>query len=134
MVRDYDMIRQALGYQTVHFQGDSTLVVHIKVFAESFLMCGCSGSYRAAQYATTFPEHVGHFVLDAVVPRGLVSRTDFIVQSSAAGISTDGYRTLWTRSNTTSSPSIGLSCVSMPFAATMIPAHSMLEAVVRFLP
>jgi hypothetical protein len=31
-----------------------------------------SGSFRAQQYAATFPERVGLFVLDAIVPHGLV--------------------------------------------------------------
>lgn len=31
-----------------------------------------SGSYRAAQYAATYPHRVGNFVLDAVAPYGLV--------------------------------------------------------------
>ncbi|KAK0247435.1 hypothetical protein LTS09_017415 [Friedmanniomyces endolithicus] len=53
VVQDYDAIRTALGYEKIHFLGVSY------------------GSYRAAQYAATFPERVGHFVLDAVVPHGL---------------------------------------------------------------
>ncbi|TKA75526.1 hypothetical protein B0A55_03525 [Friedmanniomyces simplex] len=52
VVQDYDGIRAALGYGKVHFLGASY------------------GSYRAAQYASTFPERVGHFALDAVVPHG----------------------------------------------------------------
>jgi pimeloyl-ACP methyl ester carboxylesterase len=32
-----------------------------------------SGSFRAAQYAATYPDRVGNFVLDAVTPHGRVS-------------------------------------------------------------
>jgi hypothetical protein len=31
-----------------------------------------SGSFRAAQYAATFPERVQSFALDAVIPHGRV--------------------------------------------------------------
>ncbi|KAK5686207.1 hypothetical protein LTS10_002323 [Elasticomyces elasticus] len=50
VVQDYDLIRGALGYKRINFLGAST------------------GSYRAAQYAATFPSRVDKFVLDAVVP------------------------------------------------------------------
>ncbi|KPM41125.1 hypothetical protein AK830_g5432 [Neonectria ditissima] len=53
VVQDYEQIRQALGYKTIHFLG------------------GSYGSYRAQQYAFKFPDRVGHFVLDGVVPHGL---------------------------------------------------------------
>src|SRR5437764_540913 len=32
-----------------------------------------SGTFRAAKYASMFPEHVGRFILDAVTPHGRVS-------------------------------------------------------------
>ncbi|KAK5699834.1 hypothetical protein LTR97_005965 [Elasticomyces elasticus] len=53
VVQDYDLIRGALGYKRINFLGAST------------------GSYRAAQYAATFPSRVDKFVLDAVVPHGM---------------------------------------------------------------
>ncbi|KAK4912002.1 hypothetical protein LTR49_019472 [Elasticomyces elasticus] len=53
VVQDYDLIRGALGYKRINFLGAST------------------GSYRAAQYAATFPSRVHKFVLDAVVPHGM---------------------------------------------------------------
>ncbi|KAK4541861.1 hypothetical protein LTR36_007393 [Oleoguttula mirabilis] len=52
VTQDYERIRIALGYEKVHF------------LAASY------GTYRAAQYAATFPERVGNFALDAVVPHG----------------------------------------------------------------
>ncbi|KAK5118743.1 hypothetical protein LTR85_007949 [Meristemomyces frigidus] len=52
-VQDYDRVRIALGYEKIHFLGASY------------------GTYRAAQYAATFPERVGHFALDAVAPHGM---------------------------------------------------------------
>ncbi|RDW61639.1 hypothetical protein BP5796_11531 [Coleophoma crateriformis] len=52
VVQDYERIRQALGYAKIDFIGASY------------------GSFRAAQYAATFPAHVGRFVLDAVTPHG----------------------------------------------------------------
>ncbi|KAK1763255.1 hypothetical protein QBC33DRAFT_248438 [Phialemonium atrogriseum] len=52
VVRDYEEIRKALGYDKVHFLGESY------------------GSFRAQRYALAFPKRVGHFALDAVVPYG----------------------------------------------------------------
>ncbi|KAH8654995.1 hypothetical protein BGZ60DRAFT_546624 [Tricladium varicosporioides] len=52
VVQDYELVRQALGYERIHFLGDS------------------HGSFRAAQYAATFPDHAGNFALDAIVPHG----------------------------------------------------------------
>ncbi|KAJ5825954.1 hypothetical protein N7474_003092 [Penicillium riverlandense] len=52
VVQDYEEIRKALGYKKVHFLGESY------------------GSFRAQHYAHAFPERVGHFVLDAIVPCG----------------------------------------------------------------
>jgi pimeloyl-ACP methyl ester carboxylesterase len=34
-----------------------------------------SGTYEAAMYAKKYPENIGHFVLDAVLPGGIVSLT-----------------------------------------------------------
>lgn len=42
------------------------------------LLIVISGSYRAQAYAKAFPNKVGNFVLDAVVPQGLV-RDSFLV-------------------------------------------------------
>ncbi|KAH0846036.1 alpha/beta-hydrolase [Fonsecaea pedrosoi] len=53
VVQDYNQIRQALGYEKIHFIGASY------------------GSYRALQFAQTYPHSVGRFVLDAVVPHGV---------------------------------------------------------------
>ncbi|KAK3070243.1 hypothetical protein LTR53_010784 [Teratosphaeriaceae sp. CCFEE 6253] len=53
VVQDYDSIRSALGHDKIHFLGAST------------------GSFRASQYASTYPNRVGHFALNAVVPHGL---------------------------------------------------------------
>ncbi|KAI1412062.1 hypothetical protein F5Y13DRAFT_180412 [Hypoxylon sp. FL1857] len=52
-VQDYEQIRKALGYCKVHFLGESY------------------GTYRAQEYAFTFPNRVGHFALDAGVPYGM---------------------------------------------------------------
>ncbi|KAE9363001.1 hypothetical protein N431DRAFT_550765 [Stipitochalara longipes BDJ] len=52
VVQDYEMVRKALGYEKINFLGASY------------------GSFRAAQYAATYPERVGNFALDAVVPHG----------------------------------------------------------------
>ncbi|RFU28898.1 hypothetical protein B7463_g7452, partial [Scytalidium lignicola] len=52
VVRDYEQVRKALGYEKINFLGASY------------------GSFRAAQYAATFPERVDHFVLDSVTPHG----------------------------------------------------------------
>lgn len=48
--KDYEQIRIALGYEKVNFLGLSY------------------GTFRANQYAASYPERVGNFVLDAVVP------------------------------------------------------------------
>lgn len=42
-----------------------------------------SGSYRAAQYAASFPRHVGNFVLDAVIPHGRVGTLSIIYFKAA---------------------------------------------------
>ncbi|KAI1617240.1 hypothetical protein EDD36DRAFT_484980 [Exophiala viscosa] len=52
-VQDFESLRVALGYDKIHFLGCST------------------GSYRVAQYASQYPEHVGRFVLDAISPHGM---------------------------------------------------------------
>ncbi|KAF4628966.1 hypothetical protein G7Y89_g9180 [Cudoniella acicularis] len=54
VVQDYEQVRKSLGYQKVNFLGAS------------------HGSFRAMQYAATFPERVDRFVLDSVVPHGRV--------------------------------------------------------------
>lgn len=40
-----------------------------------------SGSFRALQYAHTYPDSVGRFILDAVVPHGVVSSRSLKFQS-----------------------------------------------------
>ncbi|KAK4969361.1 hypothetical protein LTR42_008628 [Elasticomyces elasticus] len=65
VVQDYDLIRGALGYKRINFLGAST------------------GSFRAAQYAATFPSRVDKFVLDAVVPHGMSTGVS-IVQTLTA--------------------------------------------------
>ncbi|KAF4637604.1 hypothetical protein G7Y89_g477 [Cudoniella acicularis] len=52
VVRDYEQVRKALGYEKINFLGASY------------------GSFRATQYAATFPERVDRFVLDSVAPHG----------------------------------------------------------------
>ncbi|KAH8811132.1 Alpha/Beta hydrolase protein [Xylogone sp. PMI_703] len=52
VVHDYEQVRKALGYEKVNFLGASY------------------GSFRAMQYAATFPERVDRFVLDSVTPHG----------------------------------------------------------------
>jgi pimeloyl-ACP methyl ester carboxylesterase len=32
-----------------------------------------SGTFRAAQYTATYPDRVGNFVLDSIIPHGMVS-------------------------------------------------------------
>lgn len=39
------------------------------------ILTRASGSYRAQHYAVKYPKHVGNFVLDAVVPPGMVRQT-----------------------------------------------------------
>ncbi|KAE8449055.1 hypothetical protein EG329_008643 [Mollisiaceae sp. DMI_Dod_QoI] len=53
VVQDYEQVRRALGYEKINFVGASY------------------GSFRAAQYAATFPHRVHRFVLDSVAPHGL---------------------------------------------------------------
>ncbi|KAK5186997.1 hypothetical protein LTR44_001004 [Exophiala sp. CCFEE 6388] len=52
-VQDFESLRVAVGYDEIHFLGCST------------------GSYRVAQYASQYPEHVGRFILDAISPHGM---------------------------------------------------------------
>ncbi|KAJ8131397.1 hypothetical protein O1611_g2229 [Lasiodiplodia mahajangana] len=52
VVQDFEQIRTALGYDKVSFIGLSY------------------GTYRAQQYAATFPSRVDKLVLDAIVPHG----------------------------------------------------------------
>ena len=40
------------------------------------LKWGISGSFRAAQYASTFPKRVGNFILDSITPHGIVCVLD----------------------------------------------------------
>ncbi|KAF7308005.1 hypothetical protein MKEN_01162200 [Mycena kentingensis (nom. inval.)] len=58
-VRDWDTIRAALGYDTLHHFGISY------------------GTYYGINYAATFPERAGRFALDAVFPTGM-SNADLI--------------------------------------------------------
>ncbi|KAJ7635348.1 hypothetical protein FB45DRAFT_911320 [Roridomyces roridus] len=52
VVQDWDSIRAALGYEKVHFAGVSY------------------GTFVSMEYVARFPERVGNFVLDAVIPHG----------------------------------------------------------------
>ncbi|KIW91189.1 uncharacterized protein Z519_08084 [Cladophialophora bantiana CBS 173.52] len=72
VVQDYNQIRQALGYDQVHFLGASY------------------GSYRALQFAHMYPDSVGRFVLDAVVPHG-VQAEDQIVAANRVLLRADAY-------------------------------------------
>ncbi|KAJ7837987.1 hypothetical protein B0H14DRAFT_2790225 [Mycena olivaceomarginata] len=65
VVQDWDRVRAALGYDTMHHFGISY------------------GTYYGALYAHTFPEHVGRFALDAVFTTG-VSNVDLISAQYAA--------------------------------------------------
>ncbi|MCJ1395709.1 hypothetical protein MMC18_008595 [Xylographa bjoerkii] len=53
VAHDYEQIRIALGYEKVNF------------LALSY------GTYRANQYAAYYPQRVGNFVFDAVIPHGI---------------------------------------------------------------
>ncbi|MCJ1401946.1 hypothetical protein MMC11_005163 [Xylographa trunciseda] len=53
VVQDYDRIRDALGYDKINFLGLSY------------------GTFRANQYAAYYPQRVGNFVLDAVIPHDI---------------------------------------------------------------
>ncbi|KAF7353939.1 hypothetical protein MVEN_01080200 [Mycena venus] len=53
VIQDWDAIRAALGYEKVHLVGVSY------------------GSFVGAAYAAKFPERVGNFILDAVLPHGM---------------------------------------------------------------
>ena len=55
---------------SLHWRFLVSTVENVKVH---FVDLDASGSYRAAQYAVTFPRHVGRFVLDAVAAHGRVS-------------------------------------------------------------
>ncbi|KAJ7063524.1 hypothetical protein C8F01DRAFT_1133353 [Mycena amicta] len=52
VIQDWDVLRAALGYERIHFMGVSY------------------GTFVSAAYVARFPEHVGHFVIDAVIPHG----------------------------------------------------------------
>ncbi|OQU95518.1 hypothetical protein CLAIMM_01707 [Cladophialophora immunda] len=76
VVQDYSQIRQALGYEKIHFLGASY------------------GSYRALQFAHAYPNSVGHFVLDAVVPHGVdpgQQAEDEIVAANRVLLRVDAY-------------------------------------------
>ncbi|KAL6241664.1 hypothetical protein RBB50_011446 [Rhinocladiella similis] len=76
VVQDYNQIRQALGYEKIHFLGASY------------------GSYRALQFAHAYPNSVGHFVLDAVVPHGVdpgQQAEDEIVAANRVLLRADAY-------------------------------------------
>ncbi|KAG0646648.1 hydrolase [Hyphodiscus hymeniophilus] len=69
VTQDFEMTRRALDYEKINFLGASY------------------GSFKAQQYAATFPERVGRFVLDAIVPHGLSfhqqAQDDIIAQNRA---------------------------------------------------
>ncbi|KAJ7121509.1 hypothetical protein C8R44DRAFT_786373 [Mycena epipterygia] len=65
VVQDWDRVRAALGYDTMHHFGISY------------------GTYYGAHYAAAFPEHVGRFALDAVFTSG-ISNVDLISAQYAA--------------------------------------------------
>ncbi|KAJ7628778.1 hypothetical protein FB45DRAFT_1059477 [Roridomyces roridus] len=52
-IQDMDTVRAALGYEIIHFDGVSY------------------GTFVAAAYVARFPERVGRFVIDAVIPHGM---------------------------------------------------------------
>jgi len=53
-VEDWNNLREALSYEKLHFLSVSY------------------GTIGASIYAKKFPRHVGRFVLDSILPRGLV--------------------------------------------------------------
>ncbi|KAJ7142072.1 Alpha/Beta hydrolase protein [Mycena crocata] len=53
VIQDWDAIRAALGYEQVHLVGVSY------------------GTFVGAAYAARFPQRVGRFILDAVLPHGM---------------------------------------------------------------
>ncbi|KUJ13789.1 uncharacterized protein LY89DRAFT_590287 [Mollisia scopiformis] len=72
VVQDYEQVRKALGYEKINFLGASY------------------GSFRAMQYAATFPHRVDHFVLDSVAPHGRVSQ-DSVAATNRAMQRADAY-------------------------------------------
>ncbi|MCJ1379735.1 hypothetical protein MMC17_002838 [Xylographa soralifera] len=65
VAHDYEQIRIALGYEKVNFLGLSY------------------GTYRATQYAASYPQRVGHFVLDAIAPHGTLPQYEAHTQIAA---------------------------------------------------
>ncbi|KAJ7684238.1 Alpha/Beta hydrolase protein [Mycena polygramma] len=65
VIQDWDAIRAALGYDKVHLVGVSY------------------GSFVGAAYAAKFPERVGNFILDAVLPHGMTFQ-DMVTDQVAA--------------------------------------------------
>ncbi|KAJ7118768.1 Alpha/Beta hydrolase protein [Mycena epipterygia] len=53
VIQDWDLVRAALGYDKIHFAGMSY------------------GTFVGPAYAARFPERVGRFVIDAVIPHGM---------------------------------------------------------------
>ncbi|KAJ7702230.1 Alpha/Beta hydrolase protein [Mycena rosella] len=53
VIQDWDAVRAALGYEKVHFAGVSY------------------GTFVSAAYVARFPERIGRFVIDAVIPHGM---------------------------------------------------------------
>ncbi|KAJ7061501.1 Alpha/Beta hydrolase protein [Mycena amicta] len=65
VIQDWDAIRAALGYEQAHFVGVSY------------------GTFVGAAYAAKFPNRVGRFILDAVLPHGMPFQ-DMITDQVAA--------------------------------------------------
>jgi pimeloyl-ACP methyl ester carboxylesterase len=77
--QDFESIREALGYDKIHFIGCSTYVKLLLGFSDYTEVHWDSGSYRVAQYASEYPQRVGRFILDAISPHGMVRRLTYLI-------------------------------------------------------
>ncbi|KZP17745.1 alpha/beta-hydrolase [Athelia psychrophila] len=66
VVKDWDSLRAALGYKTVNYLGYSY------------------GTFAGALYASEYPERMGRFILDAILPHGLGNQAVATYQVAAA--------------------------------------------------
>ena len=78
-VQDFESIREALGYDKIHFIGCSTYVKFFLGLSDHTEVHWDSGSYRIAHYASKYPQHVGRFVLDAISPHGMVRTLPYLI-------------------------------------------------------
>ncbi|KAF7976223.1 hypothetical protein HWV62_7242 [Athelia sp. TMB] len=63
---DWNMVREALGYEKMNFLGVSY------------------GTVGGALYASEYPQHMGNFIIDAIYPRGITNLELVTAQAQAA--------------------------------------------------